>query len=156
MMKRITKIGRIAMALGAIVFLNGCYSPSVDSPQSAVAYIYKNAGVRKTIRFTAETPATAELQAWVKFNNGTWYRPTIMNYVPRYVVNFPAAHTGFTFYTKSVQAGTFVRDMTDEDRAFLTWLEVQPGETSCPECRGFWLDKDTCAHCGGRGIVPCP
>ena len=74
MMKRITKIGRIAMALGAMVFLNGCYSPSVDSPQSAVAYIYKNAGVRKTIRFTAETPATAELQAWVKFNNGTWYR----------------------------------------------------------------------------------
>lgn len=76
-MNRFSKMSLIALALGAFAFLHGCYSPSVDLPQSTVAYIYENAAVKKTVRFPAETPAPTELQEWVKFNNGTWYRPTI-------------------------------------------------------------------------------
>ena len=154
-MNRFSKMSLIALALGAFAFLHGCYSPSVDLPQSTVAYIYENAAVKKTVRFTAETPAPTELQEWVKFNNGTWYRPTITNYVPKYVVNFPDISRGFTFYTKSVQVGTFVRDMTDEDRAFLNWLDTQPGETRCPDCSDSWPGS-SCSSCGGKGVVPIP
>ena len=154
-MNRLPKISLIALALGAFAFLHGCYSPSVDFPQSSVAYIYENGGVRKTIRFTAEAPTPTELQKWVEFNNGTWYRPTITNYVPKYVVNFPDISRGFTFYTKSVQVGTFVRDMTDEDRAFLNWLDTQPGETRCPDCSDSWSGS-SCSRCGGKGVVPIP
>lgn len=154
-MNRIFKISLLAVALGAFAFLNGCYSPSVSLPQAAVAYIYENGGVKKTVRFTAGNPAPTELQQWVEFNNGTWYRPTITYYVPKYVLNFPESSTGFTFYTKSVQTGTFVRDMTDEDRAFLNWLGSQPGETRCPECRNSWPGS-SCTSCGGKGVVPIP
>ena len=153
-MNRLPKISLIALALGAFAFLHGCYSPSVDFPQSSVAYIYENGGVRKTIRFTAEAPTPTELQKWVEFNNGTWYRPTITYYVPKYVVNFPDDSTGFTFYTKSVQAGSFVRSLTDEDRAFLNWLDTQPGETRCPECTDSWPGS-SCSRCGGKGTIPC-
>ena len=111
--------------------------------------------MKKTVRFAAETPAPTELQEWVKFNNGTWYRPTITNYVPKYVVNFPDISRGFTFYTKSVQVGTFVRDITDEDRAFLNWLDTQPGETRCPDCSDSWPGS-SCSRCGGKGVVPIP
>jgi hypothetical protein len=154
-MNRFSKMSLIALALGAFAFLHGCYSPSVNLPQAAVAYIYENGGVKKTVRFTAENPAPTELQEWVKFNNGTWYRPTITNYVPKYVVNFPDISRGFTFYTKSVQVGTFVHDMTDEDRAFLNWLDTQPGETRCPDCSDSWPGS-SCSRCGGKGVVPIP
>lgn len=81
-------------------------------------------------------PQAPELQKWIQYNNSTIYHATLSYFVPRIRLHFIGEQTSFSFYTDSVQEGTYIRSMSDEDRAFLKWLESLSGENNSQ----WWAD----------------
>ena len=154
-MMSLPRIHRIlaTTALCLAAGINSCRFFTVEHDKPAVAHIYDGGSIAKQITFTGEQPHPEELRSWIDFNNGKLYRATLAYWVPNVTLCFPDQPGHFSFYTKYVQAGSHIRRSTDEDKAFLNWLNTQAGVRRCPECNGGYSD---CLHCRGRGVVPVP
>ena len=140
----------------AAVGLSSCRFPSIKPQQEMVAYIYQDCRIDKHVSFTRGKQHPKEIQEWIQYNNGKLYHWTLAEYVPKIVLICPGIDV--TFYSDSVQMGTFIRSATEKDKLFMDWLKNQPADARCPRCKGerYISAYDTwriCPHCNGIGRV---
>ena len=138
----------------AVVGLNSCRLPSIKPQQEMVAIIYQDN--LKLVSFTRGKQHPKEIQEWLQYNNGKLYHWTLAEYVPKILLKCPGIDV--TFYSDSVQMGTFIRSATEKDKLFMDWLKNQPADARCPRCKGerYTPAYDTwriCPHCNGIGRV---
>ena len=149
-------IATTALCLAA-VGLNSCRFPSIKPQQEMVAYIYQDCRIDKQVSFTRGKQHPKEIQDWIQYNNGKLYHWTLAEYVPKIVLICPGIDV--TFYSNSVQMGTFIRSASAKDKLFMEWLKNQPADAKCPECEAQQRQTSTydvwpnCSRCNGVGRI---
>ena len=157
-MAQFHKILSTSVLVLAAVGLNSCRFGSLELQQKMIAYVYQGGHINKRVSFTQGQQHPKEIQDWIQFNNSKLYHLTLAEYVPHIVLICPGIDV--TFYSNSVQMGTFIRSVTEEDKQFVEWLMNQPSDAMCPKCKGAQTilnstyDKwEVCSHCNGSGHI---
>ena len=105
-----------------------CRFITVEDGTPAVALIYRDGSVIKTVYFSDKHFYPQELSDWIAHNNEKLYHATPVVYVPQVRLCFSGTYLNFDFLTDAVTSGTHIRDATEKDRQFMNWLQSQPGE----------------------------
>ena len=112
--------------------LVACRYATVEDGHPAVAHIYQNSGIIKTVHFSGQLPYPQEISDWIAQNNERVYHITPVSYVPEIRLTFPELNKHFVFLSGAVTDGSYVRGATEEDKQFMKWLQSQPGTEEAP------------------------
>ena len=104
-----------------------CRFITVEDGTQAVARIYRDGSVIKTVYFSDKHFYPQELSDWIAHNNEKLYHATPVVYAPQVRLCFSGTHLSFDFLTDAVTSGTHIRRATEKDLQFRDWLQSQLG-----------------------------
>ena len=113
---------------------------SVETGKPAVAYIYRDGSIVRTVLLSGTHPYPQELSDWIAHNNKKLYHVTPVVYVPKIRLFFPGQDRSFDFLTDAVVEGTYIRGASEKDKQFTNWLLSRPGTKYDPAKHTFIID----------------
>lgn len=128
------------------VSLVACRFAKAEDGQPAIADIYQEGRIIRTVHLPGWPQHPQELSDWIAHNNTKIYHITPVTYVPKVRLAFPGQNRHFCFLTGAVWDGSYIRNATEEDTQFVDWLLAQPGTEPTHDTWGNMQDIDALLH----------
>lgn len=128
------------------VSLVACRFAKAEDGQPAIADIYQEGRIIRTVHLPGWPQHPQELSDWIAHNNTKIYHITPVTYVPKVRLAFPGQNRHFCFLTGAVSDGSYIRSATKKDTLFVDWLLTQPGTEPMHDTWGNMQNIDVLLH----------